>query len=415
MKYIAFLWIFILFFSCNSDEGSSACRSNPEFEEAKFASIAYTNLPYQIKGNNFCASNLQKVFVNNIEVPFSDILDSIATFTVPSINADFLTLIIQTNSAKISINKQIAIVKSGGMWKEIAPFPSTSQSGTQTFAYKGKGYIVGGKSPTLEPVNKMYEFDPLINSWKLFLKDDVFESIDGAAILGDALYFNASTFCTLDMRTHRISRVNILKYQEPSIFVSTDMYLYSVGKMPWAKPLSDSVYVQKFDKVLSEWKILGAYNPYSRIGFVNCVITYDGKVYVIMDDSSGYMQTAKKVKFVMYSLGENGQLISEGMIESSNIQQSQLRHLFTIDHQAYFREAPGYSLSEENNARTLVIYDFRTKSWSKAPHKFPEGFFRFSSFTIDNRGFAGLSLNWKNEAGSWKSIYSTKFYEFIPN
>jgi hypothetical protein len=90
-------------------------------------------------------------------------------------------------------------------------------------------------------------------------------------------------------------------------------------------------------------------------------------------------------------------------------------YLFTIGHLSYFIDqgtinSPPGGFTVTFPEQKLVIFNHKTTSWKTISHDFPEPFLQVSGFTVDNRGFAGLSSQFN--AGNLE--YNNKFYEFKP-
>jgi hypothetical protein len=410
-RLLIFAAAYVAFISCKEDEETN-CKS--DFSSLRLKPFAYSNDQGVIAGKKFCSTDIIDIFVDDTKVEITDRTDTTINFTIPMHHESSAVIRIALQDKEYTFATPMRIYPASGDWKEVAPFPGNGRGATFTFTRGNSAYILGGVTfqrinPGEQPVEiyhgDIYAFNEESMSWSLVGSHEEFKHLHAMAAASDNCYVKTWED---DEFVHNYNYVqNSFGSQGYVNVLFAPMQGFSIGGVGYY------LYFRNEDM---QFYRLGSTIQGQLVKQVPCDPTnpqfafeHNGKAYfgthitnMAYVDIWSFDPAANEVKKLK-------------KVDTSGWWSRSLKFLFKIDELAYFIEkgegVSGETMTEVRPpADKIYIYNITFDDWRIVDNVLPELDFLPTSFSANNRGFAGMGLS----DGGDDFSYSTKMWEFIP-
>lgn len=385
--------------------------------------VAYTRDTVMVTGFLLCERDLLSIQVNGSDItPITVTLNSVS-FQVPVVEADSLEISILVNQEVVGNTGKIALFPGDGTWTEVAPFPGEGRGFFASVSGNGFGYLAGGQVVTGLASNlntrlftELYQYEASSDTWTLLADDDRFRNVFQGSVFDNQVFLEGpvvfSPLTTYNISTQEIGMVNRFPGSISGTLFSAMDNLYAGVNLSinLDSVVRQFISIEQFDASNESWSSLVQLDlTGDEVALFNFSFVKDNKAFI------GFNRlNSRDINLLIYDISTNQLTQTEGITVLSGTL-TLLKHLFVIDDIAYFIERGESSIDFEdvsifNPSSTLYMFNLSTQRWRTVSHRFPNDFFDVGSFTLSNRGFAGLG---QRDQGTIFG-YRTEFFEFSP-
>jgi hypothetical protein len=295
-------------------------------------------------------------------------------------------------------------------WKEVARFPGEGRIFARFASQNDNGYVFSGGEYVGDGIfdlhTDIFKYNATSNQWTSLGSDDAFRNVFLNFTANGNMFFMNENFemVVYNLETKTMTTTNpILE----NFSVLPAVFGFAVGNDACVGILQGnedvSYVIKKYDASDNSWNEVASIEEVEgHTRSFTYIYQYEGQAYLLDQANNIY---------VFNPASNNLELVASSQMENET-----LKYLFTIKGLSYFMnegftsQSPNGIEFTEPPKQKLFIYDNQSAQWTIENHEFPETFYSVSAFTLNDRGFAGLSVDVEN--GTY--VYSNKFYEFTP-